>query len=181
MTEMTKLIPVRFALVDDELFDELNQHEWWCTSDGYVRCKENGKAILMHRVVLGAPDDVIVDHVNGYGTDNQRVNLRECSHHQNMMNRRPHRTSKGKPTASRYKGVCLGKNLAHPWRARIRIDSKDYRIGNYDNEIAAAKAYDAAARFYFGEFARTNFPGDLALSIEEIRNRVHEFGTVQLA
>lgn len=105
--------------------------------------------IRMHRLILGAPDGVFVDHINGDGLDNRRSNLRLCSHGQNIRNQsvRAH--------SSKYKGVSYNKRLGK-WTAHICLDYKLRRLGCFESEEEAAAAYDLAAISVFGEFARTN-------------------------
>ena len=56
-----------------------------------------------------------------------------------------------------YKGVCFDKER-RKWVVSIYIDNKCRKIGRFKNEIDAARAYDEAAKKYFGEYARLNFP-----------------------
>lgn len=44
------------------------------------------------------------------------------------------------------------------WGARIHFSCSSKYLGRFDNEIDAAKAYDAAAKIYHGEYATLNFP-----------------------
>lgn len=166
-----KLIPLngkygrdKFAIVDADDYEELRRHNWHLSSTGHVVRYENGRAILMHRVIMCAQLGMEIDHINGIPADNRRENLRQCSHAENMRNKRVRRSINKK---SKYKGVSKGDYKS--WRAEIKVNGNRHKLGSYKSEDDAARMYDAAARYYHGEFARTNFPGNLALSKEEIR------------
>jgi len=110
------------------------------------------RTVYLHRVIMNAPKGLLVDHRNNNGLDNRRENLRLATHSQNMINR-PKTKSK---TTSRFVGVYFQKNRGK-WAARINYQKNQIWLGRFDNEIDAAKAYDAAAKKYHGEFARLNF------------------------
>lgn len=114
--------------------------------------KDNGEwtTARMHRLIMDAPSGVEVDHINGNGLDNRRCNLRLCTRSENSQNMR-----KRNGTTSRFKGVCFFKRLGL-WRARIMKDRREYSLGYFKDETAAAKAYNAAAVRHFGDFAKLN-------------------------
>jgi hypothetical protein len=160
-----KLTQDKWALVDDEDYDRLNEHKWYADKDGndkfYV--KRNGnkqKKIRMHREITNAPKGKVVDHINGNPLDNRKENLRVCSQQENCMNRR-HRTD----NKSGYKGVRYMKKtkgmineLSKPWMAQIKFNQKVIYLGMYKTKEEAARAYDQKAVELFGEFAQLNFP-----------------------
>jgi len=44
--------------------------------------------VYMHRIILAAPPELTVDHINHNSLDNRRSNLRLCTNSENMFNRR---------------------------------------------------------------------------------------------
>ena len=105
----------------------------------------------MHRIILMAPPGAQVDHKNGDGLDNRRDNIRSASSAQNQMNKPKNRRSK-----SPYKGITFDKSTGQ-WQAQIKAEGQTRYLGQFPDAILAAKAYDAAATKYFGEFAFLNF------------------------
>lgn len=158
-----KRIPLtkgKFAIVDNNDFEWLNQWKW-CTIKGgnnWYAIRQNwydnkSHLLRMHRVIMNAQKGQEIDHRNGDGLDNQRGNLRFCSHQQNQMN---YKIQKYIHFSSKFKGVYWAKNISK-WRVQITMNNKNTYLGRFDSEIEAAKVYDAAARELFDEFARTNF------------------------
>jgi hypothetical protein len=47
----------------------------------------------------------------------------------------------------------------HRWQASIRIDGRLYRLGYFDDEVSAARAYDEAALEAWGPYAHLNYAG----------------------
>ena len=97
-------------------------------------------------------DGMVVDHIDHNGLNNQKKNLRLATFTQNCQNQR--RCSHG---TSKYKGVHWHKSCKK-WAAAIRCDNKTYHLGYFKDEIAAALAYDSAARRLHKDFAALNFP-----------------------
>ena len=108
--------------------------------------------IRMHRLIMQPKHLDLVDHKDGNGLNNHRINLRVCNHNDNSGNRRKQAGS------SQYKGVSWFKPRK-TWRAQICVRGVKVGLGYFHDETEAAKAYDQAALATFGEFANINFPG----------------------
>lgn len=145
------------ALVSDEDYEYLARFRWHLAGGPYPCASLDGTANVkrMHQVVvkrcLGEiPDGFEVDHVDRDKLNNTRENLRLCTHAQNMAN-----MIRGGSKFSQhgYKGV-------HPsgrgWTARIGGGKNSHYVGQFNTEIAAAAAYNRAAREIYGEFAILN-------------------------
>lgn len=158
-----KQIPLtqgKFAIVDDEDYEWLNQWKWYARKHRNTfyairntnQQSSERKHVRMHRLILGLRkgDGKTSDHKNGNGLDNRRKNLRICTKSQNSQNRLPL-----KNTSSKFKGVYWDKK-GKIWRAGIQKNSKRIYLGCFKSEIEAAKAYDRKAKELFGEFALCN-------------------------
>ena len=144
--------------VDDEDYEFLNQWKWCVaktSSTIYAKRRRKGSCrcdtALMHRDIMKPEKGLCIDHIDGNGLNNQKSNLRFCTHTQNMQN------SKSETGKSRYKGVnWLGR--LNKWKAEIRLNKRGIHLGVFLDDKRAALFYDEAARLLFGEFAQVNFP-----------------------
>jgi len=141
-----RLTKNKLALVDDDDYSNLIKYRWHSVEGSrnwYAGGTINGKPIAMHRLILNAPSDKEVDHINGNGLDNRKNNLRLCTRQQNTWNSR--RNRKGN---TRYKGVVYCKKTE-----KFSISLKG---GCYDTAEQAALIYNHIAQILYGEFARLN-------------------------
>jgi hypothetical protein len=152
----------RVALVDEEDFELASRYRWHVQEvrpgkgrapRAYAKARTKTGNIYMHKLITGFAE---VDHQDGNGLNN----LRDVTHAQNMGNAR-----KRHGTTSRFKGVYWSQRKGSAqgrWQAQIGVNHGTRYLGRFDNEEDAARAYDAAALEAWGEFARLNFPPEVA-------------------
>lgn len=159
-----KEIPLKgnmVAVVDDGDFERVSTFVWsplvGRNGNFYARRTvrlEGGrqKTILLHRVIMNAPEDMKVDHKDGNGLNNTRENLRLATHSQNHCNRDKQANNK-----TGFKGVMFDKRRGK-YFANVQTKGRGHFAGYFDNPADAARAYDKKAKEIFGEFAKLNFP-----------------------
>lgn len=153
----------KYAIVDDDVFAELNKYKWYAQKDAatyyahrVIHVNGKKKLIAMHRQLIGAEKGQIVDHINRDGLDNRKENLRIVSHLQNCANKSKSVKSK---TSSIYRGVTFSKQMKK-YKAGIRVDNKLLHLGYFSCEKEAALAYDTKAKEVWGIHAALNLGGN---------------------
>jgi len=157
MTAVIYLRDGETCLVDEQDYEEINEYKWIANHVSLEGTRKNYYAhglkaeagcISMHRWLMKPPPEMIIDHKDGNGWNNQRSNLRICDYSQNGANMiREFKWG--------YRGVWKNGN---GWGARITIRGKRIQLGTFEHKLDAAMAWDRAAIEGWGEFARTNLP-----------------------
>lgn len=159
--EKETLIRIIMIIVDESDTGILRSHHWSIQrnrqSETYyvyrqVRTGGHRRKIYLHRELMGATAGYQVDHINGDGLDNRRINLRLCTNVENSYNRKPSSRSK-----TGLKGVY--KTSRGKWAACCSSSGRTLHLGIYPTSVDAARAYDVYAVEHYGEFAWLNFPG----------------------
>jgi hypothetical protein len=153
MTKEIELTQGYKAIVDDDMFDELNKHKWCVHKMRKNNTMYATRLVRIHHIVMGFPEKgYVIDHINGNGLDNRRENLRVITTGQNTTWR-----TIQKNNTSGYRGVSWHK-AKQRWDAKIKVNGHAIHLGRFINKEDAAHAYDEAAKIYFKEFAKLNFP-----------------------
>jgi hypothetical protein len=107
-------------------------------SQGYAWINKDGNARKLHRVILNATNDQLIDHKDGNGLNNTKENLRVATKSQNGANRKS-------------KGVSLHKATGL-YRAVVTKDYKQY-VKYHQTEEGAREAYKKLHVELHGEFS----------------------------
>ena len=164
MTQQISLTRGKVAEVDDRDYPRVRYFKWTAWRSGkywYATTKVwlDGKYqnIALHRFIMDAPEGMMVVFKDGNALNCTRENMV-------LTDRRGMRTSSSKvivPTTSRFLRVFWRPDR-HKWRVTLHVNRHQIQVGQFDDEVQAAKEGDRAALKHYGPNARLNF--------EEIRN-----------
>jgi len=150
----------KYAIVDTDDYDWLSKYKWYVVKGGntfyavrgqWSKTQKRRLTISMHRIIIDVPEGMFVDHINHNGLDNRKANLRLATPADNARYARYPKIN----TSSKYRGVWYIKQRKK-WRATIVVNRKRKHLGYFKHEIDAARAYDQAAKLYYGDFAILN-------------------------
>jgi len=128
----------------------VKSYYWTVEKNGYVRTNIKNKNIRLHRLIMDCRSDEVVDHINGDPADCRRKNMRVTTIRKNSYNKKiSSRNSTG------YKGVSFDRKKKL-FGAYINPNGKTKRLGYFEKAEEAAIAYNTAASFYYGDFAKLN-------------------------
>lgn len=160
----TKKVGVQTIIIDYEDWAQYQKGSWGFHTTKrhnsiYVVVNNSKKGKIdgynrLHRLLLSASKDLVVDYINGNALDNRRCNLRLTTQNGNNKNAAKRRNA----ITSNYKGTH--KSSDGKWKSQIQKDGKKYTLGTYNTEIEAAEAYNKSAIKLHGEYAKLNIIKD---------------------
>lgn len=157
--KILKLTKGKSTTVNNDVFRWAKKFKWYALKidrrfyaarTAHIKGKKHTS--YLHREIINPGPKLQVDHRDGDGLNNLRRNLRSATNQQNQMARQRPMANK----SSKFRGVSWVIRDQN-WLVNIQINGKRFRLGQYSNENAAARAYDKKALELFGKFASPNF------------------------
>lgn len=83
-------IEIARTKIDLEDIEKCKKYKWCLNDAGYVISMggKERKRLRLHRFLINAPNNMVVDHINHDVLDNRKNNLRICTQHENTFNRK---------------------------------------------------------------------------------------------
>lgn len=105
---------------------------WGKYGKHYVDGKVGKETYFLHRFLTDAPDDMVVDHLDGDPFNNLDDNLVPKTHQVNLFNRK----GANKNNTLGIRGVSKSGSR---YRARVSVNGKSEYLGTFDTEAEAGK------------------------------------------
>lgn len=116
----------------------VQSREWYKDKDGYLVHSYfylgQRRYVRFHRLIMNAPAEQIVDHINKNRADNRKNNLRICRRTENDRNRGLYATNTSGVTGVHY------DQKREKWVASITYNSKKLFIGRFEIKEDAIRA-----------------------------------------
>lgn len=139
------------ARVDNHDWGRLNIWSWFRVDKGHTSyAMRTDDHTFMHNVIMYPGENLEVDHIDGDGLNNQRINLRYATRSQQLMNKGLQINN-----TSGYPGVHFFKRKRR-WTAYINKKGKRKNLGYFLLYEDAVKARKKAEKELFGDFACNN-------------------------
>lgn len=135
--------------MDKEGLEEVLKNPWFIGGNGYVtsaRMRTGETRIYLHRMLLNASEEDVVDHIDRNPLNNRRSNLRITTQSRNMMN-----STISSDNTSGTKGISFDKKL-EKWHAYISKDKKRIHLGYFYCLEDAIKARESAEKEHHGQY-----------------------------
>lgn len=135
--------------IDSDDYELLSQYTWrlhygYAETDIKVNNKWSG--LSMHRLLMNAQPNQLVDHINRIHNDNRKSNLRFATKLQNKTNQGTYKNNK-----SGHSGIYRNQSNKK-WCVQINANNKRIYLGSFTNLEDAIKVRQEAEIQYFGEF-----------------------------
>lgn len=164
------------TVIDIDDFDLVNSHDnsWFVDGSsgedymyavGHYTKNSKKHRVSMHRLIMDAPRNMFVDHINHNTLDNTRGNLRLVTPAQNQQNIKGVR----KDSSSGKRNISYVKR-SNKWCVYITKNKKNYSFGNYD-DIQKAEEVAEIVRKYMMPFANEGeLTDEQIIKLKEIIN-----------
>lgn len=137
------------AMIDAEDAPIIGAYNWCLDSKGYVQRGYGPKGRVrnqhLHRVILGARDGTIVEHINGNPLDNRRGNLRFVTAITNSANNVAARSADAAPSGVIWNGL---RKRFHVWvkSSEPGFSNNHFFLGEFYTKDEADRVYAQALR-----------------------------------
>lgn len=120
------------VIVDDEDKRVVESNKWYLHKAGQFLYIRSGNRKYLHRLIMGEPNGLVVDHINRDTLDNRRSNLRAVTIQWNLRNQKRPNNKTG------VTGVAIAHN--GKYSAQIKHNYKKIHLGVFNTIKEAATA-----------------------------------------
>ena len=165
-------------ILDEDDFEYYSKWNWGINSSGYARrthydpATKKQRTLLLHKDITKTDKNNKIDHINRNKLDNRKQNLRVVSQSVNCHNQVFKKRTIN--TNIPYAGVDIDHAIKiKKYFTVINVQGVKFNFGGQETAEEAAKIYDCAALYFFGQKTRLNYLVDLNTDRDTLYKTLH--------